>query len=64
MTDEPILVLSGGTYFSMIDTDGTNGVLVSQAGVITIGALTGLTVVDPKIFVRSNFANNNPPHTP
>ncbi len=64
MTNEPILVVSGSIFFSMIDTDGTNAILVNGSGIISTAAFGSLVVVDPNIFLPPQFAANNPPNTP
>jgi hypothetical protein len=61
---EPIQVLSGGNYFMMIDVEGTNAILVDALGAVTSVTIGSITVVDPNIFSKAKYINNNPPNTP
>ena len=64
MSNEPILVVSGGVYYSMIHVTATNAILVSATSAISTAAIGTVTVVDPNIFSKAKYANANPPNTP
>jgi hypothetical protein len=61
---EPIQVLFSGSYYVMIDVEDTSAILVDAVGVMSAVAIASVTVVDPNIFSKAKYINNNPPNTP
>ena len=54
MSDAIPVEFSGNEYM-MIGVSGTNGVLVDPAGVITLGALTSIIVIDVNITEKVRY---------
>ena len=59
MLETPIMVKYSGQFYAMIGISGSNGVLCDNAGVITIQALTSITIVETLITNKVDYLREN-----